>query len=221
MCSEEARITLAQFPRFTGTVERVYGYNHDLLEYKLGKLIHTKTHHIEEWFDEQMRHHREGDNPAFVTTDYGEVKKWFIHGSLKRENDKPTVEGANGMMEWRTSEDKLHRENDLPAKVCKNFHSWHRNGKRHRDEDRPAYVSQNVCEWYDHGIQRRKLCRPSRVRLNQGELVNQEINSFEDEARFWGKKIGTVLTFTSLVEDDMFTILEVIKGDEKPPEFLP
>jgi hypothetical protein len=47
---------------------------------------------------------------------------------------------------------KLHRDNDLPAFVTYSESAWYQNGKLHRDGDKPALLSYGRQYWYQHGV---------------------------------------------------------------------
>jgi hypothetical protein len=68
----------------------------------------------------------------------------------------------------------LHREDDLPAYVKKEFHTtlskWYFFGKIHRNNDKPAYIAKNADEpdgycrrWYRHGKRHRENDKPAYI----------------------------------------------------------
>jgi hypothetical protein len=77
--------------------------------------------------DEEKNFHRdENDLPAYVAAD-GE-QRWFIHGIPGRANGKPHVETASGTWMWMDADEKLHREDDLPAYIKGSRKKWYRHG---------------------------------------------------------------------------------------------
>ena len=72
-----------------------------------------------------------------------EVKEAFKHAPYKNE----------GFVEWKDSDNTLHRDGDLPAVVwaC-GEQAWYQHDKIHRDGDLPARVWDNGSQfWYQHG----------------------------------------------------------------------
>jgi len=58
-----------------------------------------------------------------------------------------------GTQRWFNKDGKLHRENDLPARIRTHCgKSWWKNGKRHRDNDLPAIIwHSGDKEWWVNG----------------------------------------------------------------------
>ena len=55
----------------------------------------------------------------------------------------------NGIIDYWYQDDKLHCDNDEPAKECSNG-KWIENGLRHFHRDEPADI--NIAKWYLEGI---------------------------------------------------------------------
>ena len=78
--------------------------------------------------------------------------KGRVENRLHREDDLPAIEYINGTKYWYKN-GKLHRENDLPAVEYNNgTKEWYKNGKQHRDNDLPAVEYNDGRKyWYKNG----------------------------------------------------------------------
>ena len=72
---------------------------------------------------------------------------YFLPNGLLHNYDKPSVLLCDDLEFYKNG--KLHRDNDLPAKILTNGGSlWYKNGDRHRDNDLPAYIDVNGNKHY-------------------------------------------------------------------------
>ena len=81
-------------------------------------------------------------------------KRWYVENKLHRDNDLPAVECTDGDRLWYV-EGKLHRDNDLPAiEDSYGDKYWYVDDKRHR-ESGPAVVRNNgtYFEYWINGEQ--------------------------------------------------------------------
>lgn len=98
---------------------------------------HVTSEGDEEWYDDNEKLHRDGDQPAQTDTHGG--KAWFQHGKLHRDGDKPAIEAANGDRAWY-QDDVLSRETGPAityADKSKEAEYWLK-GERMTDEQRAA-----------------------------------------------------------------------------------
>jgi predicted ATP-binding protein involved in virulence len=59
-----------------------------------------------------------------------------------------------GTERWYNKDEKLHRDNDLPAVIYSDGSKfWYQNGERHRDNNLPAIINANGYQaWYKNGV---------------------------------------------------------------------
>ena len=65
-------------------------------------------------------------------------------------SNKPTKILEDGTQIWLNSEDILHRDNDLPARIWPDGqYDYYQNGQRHRDNGLPALIcADGYCQWW-------------------------------------------------------------------------
>lgn len=68
----------------------------------------------QEWTDEKMRRHRDGDLPALIKP--GGIQCWYRHGVPHRDGNKPAIIDAQGRPLRYFKNGALHRE-DGPALI--------------------------------------------------------------------------------------------------------
>ena len=88
---------------------------------------------------------------------------WFKNGVTHRDNDLPAVICKNGTKEWWVNGQR-HREDDKPAIVHKHgMKKWYYNNMLHRSHDKPAIVQTLVNEWWIRGKRHRNYGKPAEV----------------------------------------------------------
>jgi hypothetical protein len=117
------------------------------------------------WYNRAGKMHRDGDLPAVIYADGGQV--WYKEGNRHRDGDLPAAIYANGDQLWY-KEGYRHRDGDLPAAICANGHkTWYKEGMRHRDGDLPAMIDANGDQyWYMNGKQHRDGDLPAVIIVN-------------------------------------------------------
>jgi hypothetical protein len=103
--------------------------------------------------------HQEGKNKIY---DVVSGKYFFEKNKLHRDDDLPAKITANGDQFWY-QRGVLHREGDLPAVMFANGKQmWFQEGEIHRDHDLPAEVMPNGTQcWYKRGkLQERMINLP-------------------------------------------------------------
>ena len=92
----------------------------------------------------------------------GGVQYRNAYGELHSPNSNtPAITHSDESKEWRKN-GKLHRDNDLPAKVHKNEQQWYIDGRLHRGNDLPAIITEDGGKhWYQFGMLQRNNDRPS------------------------------------------------------------
>ena len=83
----------------------------------------------------------------------------IIHTIVHHQKYKPALTDIvmyrrySNRIEFRNSNDELHRDGDLPAIIYPNRSKWwYKNGQRHRDGDPPALIySSGTKGWYKNG----------------------------------------------------------------------
>lgn len=78
------------------------------------------------------------------------------------------------VLEWKTQEGEIHRDNDKPALIryldgCIHCEAWYQNNKLHREGDLPALIEYNNGhiinqKWYIHDV-------PSRIDCNKPTVI--------------------------------------------------
>lgn len=92
--------------------------------------------------------------------------------------------------EWKVN-DKLHRENDLPALIqlvrgdCYGYvYKWCINGKYHRENDKPALISNNEMIWYKNGVKHREGYKPYMMTISEDYIVyDRDSNGYDNVGR--------------------------------------
>lgn len=143
--------------------------------------------------------HRDNDLPAVVRHDY---LMWYQYGKKHRNGDKPAVIARMDESEYRNVStmfihykdeyyinDKLHRDNNLPAVVdiVRNSLEWHVNGELHRDGDLPAVIMNNCAKYVRNGKLHREGDLPAFI-YRDGNLRQEEIVWYYDGKHFRGEK---------------------------------
>ena len=78
-------------------------------------------------------HHEFSRKSGVIRLRTGYAKEWYVNDKLHRENDLPAIVHANGDKEWFVH-GLRHRDNDLPAVVDVNGgREWYVHGNLHRD----------------------------------------------------------------------------------------
>lgn len=106
------------------------------------------------------------------TISNGIIKIKNFNNELHSFDDKPAIIYPNGIQYW-CKNDKLHRDNDLPAIVISrsNFQAkhWFINGQLHRDNDLPAIILigniQQINSWYRYGQLYRDNNLPTTIKI--------------------------------------------------------
>ena len=87
------------------------------------------------WNDSDGKPHRDGDLPAHVWEDGGQL--WYQHGKYHRDGDLPAVVYADGEQVW-LQHGETHRGNNLPAVIHPDGTMfWYENGEKTGDQDNP------------------------------------------------------------------------------------
>jgi hypothetical protein len=130
----------------------------------INRCLETET-----WYLDGKKH-RDGDEPAVVTTDLSLPKEaacnkeWWKHGLLHRDGDQPAVAGQ--YLAWYKN-GKCHRDNDQPAVIRANGgFEWLKDGKMHRDGDEPALVENGDMHWFKDGKRHREGDKPALIEKN-------------------------------------------------------
>lgn len=102
------------------------------------------------WLDSSGQLHRE-NGPAWTKT--GHSEKWFQHGKLHRNGDKPAITNFHESLREYYKNGVLHREHG-PARVTEYVEEWFLNGMLHRPL-RPAviklYPHHKEWRWFING----------------------------------------------------------------------
>jgi len=98
---------------------------------------------------------------------YG-VQYWFKNNKLHRDNDLPAVIRYNNKEQYWYKNGLQHRDNDLPAIIFNNGHQvWYKDGLIHRENDLPAIICENGDrEWYKKGKKHRDFDLPAIIYIN-------------------------------------------------------
>jgi hypothetical protein len=98
---------------------------------------------------------------------YG-VQYWFKNNKLHRNNDLPAVIRYNNKEQYWYQNGLQHRDNDLPAIIFNNGHQvWYKDGLIHRENDLPAIICENGDrEWYKNGKKHRDFDLPAVIQAN-------------------------------------------------------
>ena len=77
--------------------------------------------------------------------DTQDLKMFFVDDKIHRENDLPAVIDYKRNIHTWYNKGKIHRNNDLPAQILfdKKEKEWYENGKIHRGNGLPAIISEN------------------------------------------------------------------------------
>ena len=81
-------------------------------------------------------------------------------------SDEPTIIDGVGTKIWKNSNDKFHRDNDLPAIIAsRGYCQWYQNGKWHRDNDLPAEIFPNgYCARYKNDkFIKKRICTQEEI----------------------------------------------------------
>jgi len=117
------------------------------------------------WDDSDGRIHRDGDKPALLA---GNIYQWYQHGLVTRDPSKGPAEigtwNGEKTSRYYDANEKLHRDNDLPAVITPTCMSWYQHGDLHRLEDRPAVLAKNHTEWWIEGLRHRGGDQPAYIR---------------------------------------------------------
>lgn len=106
--------------------------------------------------------HRNNGNPAIVTKS---LRAWYKNGKRHRNNGRPAlirseyelkhiqyINSKQSLEEYWVN-NCLHRENDLPAVIFNEKHSyWYIEGKLHRNKNKPAVINGNFLHYFNNGI---------------------------------------------------------------------
>ncbi len=152
--------------------------------------------------------HRDNDKPAFIyksNTPHSFMKLiWVVDGKFHRDNDDQPAciidDEDDANYNWYKN-DRLHRDNDKPAKVAVNkktgrfiLQKWYQQGEEHRQLGKPSSITLDEVRYIHHG----RLVRYSglaRVSLN-GELSwLYEITSANPN----GRKDGNIISYCALL----------------------
>ena len=92
------------------------------------------------------------DDVAAWLESQGCGRSWWRNDKLHRDNDMPAIVSAYGKQEW-WKDGKRHRDGDMPATIrADGKQEWRRNGKRHRDGDMPAIIyADGTRSWWRDG----------------------------------------------------------------------
>lgn len=105
--------------------------------------------------------HSYNDQPSEIYK--GIIDVWHKYGKLHRDNDLPArIHHKSGYKAWYKN-GKLHRDNDLPAEIDNFNKKWYRNGKLHRDNDLPAVINIKHKKWYINGYLHRDNDKPAEI----------------------------------------------------------
>lgn len=88
-----------------------------------------------------------------MVCDIDGVERWFSNDKLHRDGDLPAVIYPNGRKEWYEN-GRLHRDNDQPAWIESDGRmAWYNYGLLHRDNDQPALIQGSGSRhWYQDGL---------------------------------------------------------------------
>lgn len=113
-----------------------------------------------EFFDIDMRPHRE-DGPAVERFWNGNNEyEWYLHGKKHRIGG-PAWTNANGMFSWNQN-GEYHREDGPAVRMgLPGEHAtyWYLNGERHR-EDGPAVIGVEGKLWFRNGVEYTRWGKP-------------------------------------------------------------
>lgn len=163
--------------------------------------------------DNEGRPHNINDLPAYTKYDkFGNLVtvKWYKHGVLCRDNDKPAKlkyfeenkknESVVCLRIWY-EDNKIHRDNG-PAFIAYDYQGnvieewWYKYGLIHRDNDEPAFIEyQNNTvaskHWYINGITYRENDKPSCISyFTENNLTENNVSSDYVSSESWTNKEG-------------------------------
>jgi hypothetical protein len=95
-----------------------------------------------------------------------DVEEWRLFGRLHRENDLPARVRVNSYYEWIYN-GNIHRDGDNPAIISPFGHGWYQHGRIHRENDQPALTNSfGGNHWYYNGMRHRDNDNPAIISSN-------------------------------------------------------
>jgi hypothetical protein len=108
------------------------------------------------------------------------TKLWYQNGKLHRENDLPAKINNTGDQFWYKNGER-HRDNDFPAVIFSNGDQlWYQDGMLHRDNDLPAVIFANGYRaWYKKSKRHRDNDLPAVIHVNGEHIWYKNGNEYD------------------------------------------